>query len=249
MIETLKKVIKKPEKLFEYKNKLKLKCLLLLRDSITTDHISPAGKISRTSPASKYLKSHGVKPRDFNSYGSRRGNHLVMARGTFANVRIKNVLANGVEGPFTRVSKESEDLVSIYEGAEHHKFKKLLVIAGREYGSGSSRDWAAKGPQLQGVQAVIAVSYERIHRSNLIGMGILPLEFTNNQDAETLKLTGWEKYKIYVKKLGVKSLVKVKTDSGIEFQCLARIDTDVELQYLYSGGILVHVMKKFLADA
>lgn len=249
MIDTLKSVIKKPEKLFEYKKKLKLKCLLLLRDSITTDHISPAGKISRTSPASKYLQSHGVKPRDFNSYGSRRGNHEVMARGTFANVRIKNVLANGVEGPFTRVSEKSEELVSVYEGAEHHKFKKLLVIAGREYGSGSSRDWAAKGPQLQGVQAVIAVSYERIHRSNLIGMGILPLEFTNGQDAVSLKLTGWEKYKIYVKNLGVKSLVKVKTNTGIEFECLARIDTDVELQYLYSGGILVHVMKKFLANA
>jgi aconitate hydratase len=247
MIYKLQSSLKNAHKFFEYKKKLKLKCLLYLSDSITTDHISPAGKISRMSPASTYLQSLGVKPRDFNSYGTRRGNHEVMARGTFANVRIKNILAGGVEGPFTKVKKSSEDVVSVYEGAEAKKFKNLLVIAGKEYGSGSSRDWAAKGPKLQGVKAVIAKSYERIHRSNLVGMGILPLEFEEGQDATTLGLTGWETYKFYLKDLGVKSRVKVKTSTGIKFYCLARVDTDVELEYLQAGGILVHVMKKILA--
>jgi aconitate hydratase len=248
MVKKLKPVLKNAQKFFEYKNKLKLSCLLLLGDSITTDHISPAGKISRTSPASKYLQSHDVKPKDFNSYGTRRGNHEVMCRGTFANVRITNKLAEGVEGPFTKISKGDENVVSIYEGAEAKKFKNLLVVAGKEYGSGSSRDWAAKGPQLMGVKAVIAESYERIHRSNLIGMGILPLEFTNGQSGESLGLTGWEKFKLQLKGLGVKSTVVVTTDTGVTFECLARVDTDVEMQYLQSGGILVHVMKKILAE-
>ena len=247
MLVKLKSTLKNAHKFFEYKKKMKLRCLLLLSDSITTDHISPAGKISRTSPASKYLQSLGVRPKDFNSYGTRRGNHEVMARGTFANVRIKNQLTGGVEGPFTKVSPDAEDLVSIYDGAEAKGFKNLLVIAGKEYGTGSSRDWAAKGPQLQGVKVVIAESYERIHRSNLIGMGILPLEFEKGQGAKSLGLTGWEKYKFYLKNLGVKSRVKVKTSTGVEFFCLARVDTDVELEYLQAGGILVHVMKKILA--
>ena len=247
MIKKLQSNLKNAHKFFEYKKKMKLKCLLFLSDSITTDHISPAGKISRTSPASRYLQNLGVKPKDFNSYGTRRGNHEVMARGTFANVRIKNILTGGIEGPFTKISKDSEDIVSVYDGAEAKKFKNLLVIAGKEYGSGSSRDWAAKGPKLQGVKAVIAVSYERIHRSNLVGMGILPLEFEEGQNAETLGLTGWETYKFYLKGLGVKSRVKVKTSTGIKFYCVARVDTDVELEYLQAGGILVHVMKKILA--
>ena len=247
MIRKLGSSLKNAHKFFEYKKKLKLRCLLFLSDSITTDHISPAGKISRSSPASKYLQSLGVKPRDFNSYGTRRGNHEVMARGTFANVRIKNILTGGVEGPFTRLNPETEDLVSVFDGAQARKFKNLLVIAGKEYGTGSSRDWAAKGPKLQGVKVVIAESYERIHRSNLVGMGILPLEFEEGQNAKTLGLTGWESYKFYLKDLGVKSRVKVKTSSGVEFYCTSRVDTDVELEYLQAGGILVHVMKKILA--
>src|SRR5205085_10893331 len=169
--------------------------LALLGDSITTDHISPAGSIKKDGPAGKYLVEHGVQPKDFNSYGSRRGNHEVMVRGTFANVRLRNLLAPGTEGGVTRHLPNGEAM-SIFDAAEKYAAEKvpLFVIAGKEYGSGSSRDWAAKGPLLLGVRAVIAESYERIHRSNLVGMGILPLQFLAGQNASSLGLTGEEVY-------------------------------------------------------
>src|SRR5262249_42212716 len=170
---------------------LDARVLAVLGDSVTTDHISPAGSIPVDSPAGKYLIAHGVKPHEFNSYGARRGNHEVMARGTFANIRLKNMLAPGTEGNWTSHPPDGERM-SIYDAAVKYREEgvPLLVIAGKEYGSGSSRDWAAKGPRLQGVRAVLAESYERIHRSNLVGMGILPLEFKAGENREALALTG-----------------------------------------------------------
>ncbi len=169
--------------------------LAVLGDSVTTDHISPAGSIKANGPAGKYLAEHGVKPADFNSYGSRRGNHEVMVRGTFANVRLRNKLAPGTEGGVTRLLPEGEQM-SIFDASVKYAERKvpLVILAGKEYGSGSSRDWAAKGPNLLGVRAVIAESFERIHRSNLVGMGILPLQFEEGQNAESLGLTGEETY-------------------------------------------------------
>src|SRR5207248_7258035 len=166
-------------------------------DSITTDHISPAGSIRKTSPAGTYLMEQGVEPKDFNSYGSRRGNHEVMVRGTFANVRLKNLLAPGTEGPVTLHLPDGAQM-TIYDASVQYQAEKvpLLIIAGKEYGSGSSRDWAAKGPRLLGVHAVIAESYERIHRSNLVGMGILPLQFVPGENAESLKLSGEEVFEV-----------------------------------------------------
>ena len=171
--------------------------LAVLGDSVTTDHISPAGNIKANGPAGKYLAEHGVKPADFNSYGSRRGNHEVMVRGTFANVRLRNKLAPGTEGGVTRLLPEGEQM-SIFDASVKYAERgvPLIILAGKEYGSGSSRDWAAKGPKLLGVRAVIAESYERIHRSNLVGMGILPLQFAAGQNAESLGLTGEETYDI-----------------------------------------------------
>src|SRR5690606_39260849 len=171
--------------------------LALLGDSVTTDHISPAGSIRKDSPAGQYLMERGVEPRDFNSYGSRRGNHEVMVRGTFANVRIRNRMAPGTEGGFTTYVPTGE-VMSIYDASVRYQQDgtPLIVIAGKEYGSGSSRDWAAKGPQLQGVRAVIAESFERIHRSNLVGMGILPLQFMDGENAETLGISGFETFDI-----------------------------------------------------
>jgi aconitate hydratase len=225
--------------------------LAKLGDSVTTDHISPAGSIKADSPAGEYLRAHGVEKRDFNSYGSRRGNHEVMIRGTFANIRLRNQLVPGVEGGYTRNHLTGEQ-ASIYDAAQDYAGAgvPLVVLAGKEYGSGSSRDWAAKGTALLGVKAVIAESYERIHRSNLIGMGVLPLQYPDGQTADSLGLTGTETFAFS----GVTALndgstpatVKVSTDTGIEFDAVVRIDTPGEADYYRHGGILQYVLRKML---
>jgi aconitate hydratase len=230
--------------------------LAILGDSVTTDHISPAGSIKKDSPAGKYLIEHGVKPADFNSYGSRRGNHEVMVRGTFANVRLRNKLVPNLEGGFTRHFPDGQEM-SIFDASMKYQAERvpLLIIAGKEYGSGSSRDWAAKGPRLLGVQAVIAESYERIHRSNLVGMGILPLQFVPGENAESLSLTGEEVFEITGigellrdfaagRRVTVKATANGKTR---EFQALVRIDTPQEAQYYSNGGILPFVLRQLLA--
>lgn len=226
--------------------------LVRVDDSVTTDHISPAGSIAKESPAGKYLIEQGIDPKDFNSYGARRGNHEVMMRGTFANVRLKNMLAPGTEGGWTRHLPDGEK-VSIFEAAMKYQRERvpLLVLAGKEYGSGSSRDWAAKGPALLGVKAVVAESYERIHRSNLIGMGILPLEFEKGQNRESLGLTGEEVYSIEGisrdLKPGKRLAVLAKGKSGEKkLTVLCRIDTPVELSYYEHGGILPFVLRQLL---
>jgi aconitate hydratase len=228
--------------------------LALLGDSVTTDHISPAGAIKADSPAGKYLRERGVERKDFNSYGSRRGNHEVMIRGTFANIRLRNLLVPGVEGGVTRDFLAGGEQTTIYDAAVHYAEAgvPLVVLAGKEYGSGSSRDWAAKGTMLLGVRAVIAESYERIHRSNLIGMGVLPLQYPAGENAETLGLTGTETFSIS----GVTTLntgetprtVKVTTDTGVEFDAVVRIDTPGEADYYRHGGILQYVLRKMLTS-
>ena len=239
----------------------KARVLAVLGDSVTTDHISPAGSIKKDSPAGKYLQEHGVKPADFNSYGSRRGNHEVMVRGTFANVRLRNKLVS-MEGGFTRHLPTSTEM-SIFDASEKYRTAgiPLVILAGKEYGSGSSRDWAAKGPALLGVRAVIAESYERIHRSNLVGMGVLPLQFPAGQNADSLKLTGEETFEItgirdLVEKFSAGSKVKVRArkaadtadaSSSIEFDALVRIDTPQEALYYANGGILQYVLRQLLA--
>lgn len=225
--------------------------LAKLGDSVTTDHISPASSIKGDSPAGKYLAEHGVPRHEFNSYGSRRGNHEVMIRGTFANIRLRNQLVPGVEGGFT-VNHLTGDQTTIYDASVAYQEAgvPLVILAGKEYGSGSSRDWAAKGTMLLGVRAVIAESYERIHRSNLIGMGVLPLQFPPKTSAESLGLTGAETFTI----TGVTALndgdipgtVKVRTDTGIEFDADVRIDTPGEADYYRHGGILQYVLRKML---
>lgn len=224
------------------------KPLLILGDSITTDHISPAGNIAKTSPAAKFLESHGVEKADFNSYGARRGSHSVMMRGTFANIRIKNEMVAGMEGGFTTNSEGS--IVSVYEGAIENKSHKIpsIVIAGKEYGTGSSRDWAAKGSFLLGVRAVIAESFERIHRSNLVGMGVLPFEFTNGESRQTFGLKGDEKFTIA-------NLENVKPLQEVEMEIMyqdgtkktaklrLRVDTNSELEYIKNGGIMQYVIR------
>jgi aconitate hydratase len=212
-----------------------------LGDSVTTDHISPAGAIKKDSPAGKYLVEHGVEQRGFNSYGSRRGNHEVMMRGTFANIRLRNLLAPGTEGGFT---KKDGEVVSIYDAAMDYAAEgvPLCVLAGREYGSGSSRDWAAKGPRLLGVRFVIAGSYERIHRSNLVGMGVLPLQFPEGESAESLGLTGEESFDLAPLSEGARTLA-VKTSHGVEFEARVRIDTPNEWRYYRHGGILHFVLR------
>jgi aconitate hydratase len=229
--------------------------LAVLGDSVTTDHISPAGSIKKDSPAGKYLQESGVQPADFNSYGSRRGNHEVMVRGTFANVRLRNKMVPNLEGGFTRHLPDGAEM-SIFEASEKYIAEKvpLVILAGKEYGSGSSRDWAAKGPLLLGVRAVIAESYERIHRSNLVGMGILPLQFMPGDTAESLQLTGEEIFAI----AGVRELVeKFASASQLtvhaavngktkEFKALVRIDTPQEAQYYANGGILQYVLRQLL---
>jgi aconitate hydratase len=226
--------------------------LAMLGDSVTTDHISPAGSIGVDTPAGKYLIAHGVQPRDFNSYGARRGNHEVMVRGTFANIRLRNELVPGVEGGFT-IHLPDGERTTIFEAAERYRSEgvPLIVIAGKEYGSGSSRDWAAKGTLLLGVRAVIAESFERIHRSNLVGMGVLPLEFTAGQTRKTLELTGRETYSIEGLAAGVERRQKFKvrvSDGGRtrEFEVLARIDTPEEVEYMRHGGILPYVLRELL---
>ena len=222
--------------------------LALLGDSVTTDHISPAGTIKADSPAGRYLQEHGVSPADFNSYGSRRGNHEVMIRGTFANTRIRNKLVPGVEGGFTAHQPSGEQL-SIYDAAMRYADEgvPLVILAGKEYGSGSSRDWAAKGTKMLGVRAVIAESYERIHRSNLIGMGVVPLQFLPGQSAESLGLTGGETFEIRgLADFTVGSRATVKADDK-EFEALVRLDTPKEVEYLRHGGILPFVLRRLLA--
>jgi aconitate hydratase len=226
--------------------------LAVLGDSVTTDHISPAGSIPVDSPAGKYLVSNGVKPHDFNSYGARRGNHEVMVRGTFANIRLRNQLAPGTEGGWT-LFVPGGDKMSIYDAAVKYREAgvALVVLAGKEYGSGSSRDWAAKGTRLLGVRAVIGESYERIHRSNLIGMGVLPLEFKHGETRESLGLTGHETFEIEgVAALAPRKdiLVRVKSDNGKErqFTATARVDTPEEVSYYRHGGILQYVLRQML---
>jgi len=232
--------------------------LAVLGDSVTTDHISPAGSIKKDSPAGKYLLEHGVLPADFNSYGSRRGNHEVMVRGTFANVRLRNKMVPDVEGGFTKHLPDGAQM-TIFEASEKYIAQgvPLVILAGKEYGSGSSRDWAAKGPRLLGVSAVIAESYERIHRSNLVGMGILPLQFLSGETAETLGLTGDEVFDItgiaaLIEKFSSGTRVKVRAKSGSgtkQFEAILRIDTPQEALYYANGGILQYVLRQLLAGS
>ncbi len=227
--------------------------LALLGDSITTDHISPAGSIKKDSPAGKYLIEHGVDPKDFNSYGARRGNHEVMMRGTFANVRLRNQLAPGTEGGWTTYQPGGE-VMTIYDASVKYREAgvPLLVIAGKEYGSGSSRDWAAKGTLLLGVKAVIAESFERIHRSNLVNMGVLPLQFDGGVSAQTLGLTGRERYELtgIERSLRPGATISVRAiaedGSAIGFSAIARIDTPEELVAFRHGGILPYVLRQLV---
>jgi aconitate hydratase len=227
--------------------------LCLLGDSVTTDHISPAGAIRPDSPAGRYLTGHDIQPRDFNSYGSRRGNHEVMIRGTFANIRLRNRLAPGTEGGYTRHLPGGEQM-TIYDAAQRYASDgvPLLVIAGMEYGSGSSRDWAAKGTALLGVRAVLAVSFERIHRSNLIGMGVLPLQFAPGEDAGSLGLTGEETYSVGGL-AGADEVPRTVTVTAAEpgrtreFSATVRIDTPAEAAYYRHGGILPYVLRHLAA--
>jgi aconitate hydratase len=241
--------------------------LALLGDSVTTDHISPAGSIPKDSPAGKYLIALGVNPPDFNSYGARRGNHEVMVRGTFANIRLRNQLAPGTEGGWTlylssyNAATASPDaapggeLMSIYDASVRYQAAgvPLIVLAGKEYGSGSSRDWAAKGTLLLGVRAVIAESFERIHRSNLVNMGVLPLQFKEGESAAALKLTGHEVYDIAVADLKPRSMINVRVQplqgSAYVIEAAVRIDTPEELTAFRHGGILPYVLRQLLEKA
>ncbi|MGH3324627.1 MAG: aconitate hydratase, partial [Streptomyces sp.] len=227
--------------------------LAKLGDSVTTDHISPAGAIKADTPAGQYLTEHSVARRDFNSYGSRRGNHEVMIRGTFANIRLRNEIAEGTEGGYTRDFTQPDAPVAfIYDASQNYQSQgiPLVVLAGKEYGSGSSRDWAAKGTALLGVKAVIAESYERIHRSNLIGMGVLPLQFPAGQTAASLGLSGEETFSFAgitaLNDGGVPETVKVSTETGVEFDATLRIDTPGEADYYRNGGIMQYVLRSLL---
>jgi aconitate hydratase len=224
------------------------RCLVKVGDSVTTDHISPAGEIALDSPAGEYLQARGVSRQDFNSYGSRRGNHEVMMRGTFANVRLRNQLAPGTEGSWTTCFLNGERM-SIFAAAEAYRAADvpLLVLAGSEYGTGSSRDWAAKGPSLLGVRVVIARSYERIHRSNLVGMGILPLQYPEGESAESLGLSGEEAFSIGAVAAGDREIeVRAVAPDGGEtrFPAVIRIDTPNEFAYFQNGGILHYVLRR-----
>jgi len=229
------------------------RALAVLGDSVTTDHISPAGSIAIDSPAGQYLIDHGVAPKDFNSYGARRGNHEVMMRGTFANVRLRNQMAPGTEGGWT-VHLPDKTQTTIYEAAMQYRNEgvPLVVLAGKEYGSGSSRDWAAKGPRLLGIEAVIAESFERIHRSNLVGMGVLPLQFRAGENAATLGLTGFETFDIDGIAGGIEPgmlvRIRARAENGEEksFQAVTRIDTPYEVQYYQHGGILQYVLRQLI---
>jgi aconitate hydratase len=223
--------------------------LAILGDSVTTDHISPAGNIKADSPAGKYLEAHGVDRKDFNSYGSRRGNHEVMIRGTFANIRLKNLLLDGVEGGYTRNFLDGGAQSTIYDASVSYQSAgiPLVILAGKEYGSGSSRDWAAKGTALLGVRVVIAQSFERIHRSNLIGMGVLPLQFRDGESAQTLGLTGEESFTVTgiaaLNHSGVPKEVEV-TAGEKKFTAIVRIDTPGEADYYRHGGIMQYVLRQ-----
>jgi aconitate hydratase len=227
--------------------------LALLGDSVTTDHISPAGSFNEKSPAGKYLLSLGVQKKDFNQYGARRGNHEIMMRGTFANIRLKNLLVPGTEGGVT-LHPSSKEPISIFDAAMKYKQDNtpLIILAGKEYGSGSSRDWAAKGPALLGVRAVIAESFERIHRSNLVGMGVLPLQFLDGQSYKMLGLTGFEQFEIGGIAVDLKPskqlTVKATAANGIvkTFVVTCRIDTPNEVDYYRHGGILQYVLRSLL---
>jgi aconitate hydratase len=230
------------------------RALAMLGDSITTDHISPAGNIPASSPAGKWLVEHGVEKKDFNSYGARRGNHEVMMRGTFANIRLRNEMAPGTEGGWT-ATETGGQAQFIYDASMAYQKAgtPLVIIAGKEYGTGSSRDWAAKGTVLLGVRAVIAESFERIHRSNLVGMGVLPLEFTNGDTRQSLGLTGFETFEI----VGLDANLKPKATLTVraaardgatkEFKAVARIDTPEEMNYYRHGGILPYVLRQLVA--
>lgn len=231
--------------------------LAKLGDSVTTDHISPAGAIKPDTPAGRYLRHHGIERKDFNSYGSRRGNHEVMIRGTFANIRLRNQLAPGTEGGYTRDftqgDGENAPVTFIYDAAQNYATQQtpLIVLGGKEYGSGSSRDWAAKGTALLGVRAVIAESFERIHRSNLIGMGVLPLQFPQGYTADSLGLTGEETFSIVgvteLNRGSVPETVHVTTNTGININADVRIDTPGEADYYRNGGILQYVLRQLIA--
>jgi aconitate hydratase len=223
-------------------------------DSVTTDHISPAGAIKKTSPAGQFLEESGVAPDDFNSYGSRRGNDRVMTRGTFANVRIKNLMVPGVEGGVTRHQPDGETM-SIYDASMKYQAAgtPLIIFAGQEYGTGSSRDWAAKGTRLLGVKAVVAQSFERIHRSNLCGMGVLPLQFPEGVSAQSLKLDGSETFDVLgladdIKPMSDVTLVIHRAGGATEKLIVrSRIDTSIEVDYFRHGGILPFVLRQLLA--
>jgi aconitate hydratase len=231
------------------------RCLVLLGDSVTTDHISPAGAIPKDSPAAEYLREHGVEQRAFNSYGARRGNHEVMMRGTFGNIRLRNALAGGKEGGYTTHLPSGEPM-SIYDASMRYQEDgvPLVALVGAEYGSGSSRDWAAKGTLLLGIKAVIARSYERIHRSNLVGMGVLPLEHRAGESAETLGLTGRETFSIEGIAAGlsprqVLTVVATREDGGaVEFEVVARLDGPADVEYYRLGGILPMVLRQMVAS-
>jgi aconitate hydratase len=237
------------------------RALGIFGDSVTTDHISPAGSIKKSSPAGKYLMEHGVTPENFNSYGSRRGNDRIMTRGTFANVRIKNLMVPGTEGGVTRSfaagASGAGETVSIFDAsmAYQKEGKPLVVIAGQEYGTGSSRDWAAKGTALLGVKAVIAQSFERIHRSNLVGMGVLPLQFKEGVNAQSLKLDGTETYDVVGLGPGLKpqqdlTLRMTRANGAVEnIAVRCRIDTPIEIDYYQHGGILPFVLRQLLRTA
>jgi aconitate hydratase len=229
------------------------RCLVMVGDSITTDHISPAGSIKPDSPAGRYLIEHGVQQRDFNSYGARRGNHEVMLRGTFANIRLRNAMAPGTEGPWT-THLPSGGVTTIYDAALRYRDEgvPLVVLAGKEYGSGSSRDWAAKGPSLLGVRAVVAESYERIHRSNLVGMGVLPLQYADGASAASLGLSGRERFDVrglQDVRPGRRLRVDARDDDGrtVSFDTIVRIDGAAELEYYRAGGILRMVLRHLIA--
>jgi aconitate hydratase len=230
------------------------RALAVLGDSVTTDHISPAGNISRASPAARYLVEQGVKPVDFNQYGARRGNHEVMMRGTFANIRLRNLLVPGTEGGVT-VHVPSGEQMSIFDAAMKYKSEgtPLVVLAGKEYGTGSSRDWAAKGTMLLGVKAVVAESFERIHRSNLIGMGVLPLQFKDGESAQSLGLTGKESFEIFGLNGGAAKMVTVvatpASGAPVKFEVRVRIDTPKEREYYQHGGILQYVIRQLASTS
>jgi aconitate hydratase len=235
------------------KNVNDAKVLLLMGDSVTTDHISPAGAIPETYPAGKYLIAKKVAPQDFNSYGSRRGNHDVMMRGTFGNIRIKNRMMGEKEGSYTIKYPEGREMF-VYDAATEYQAQNipLVVLGGKEYGAGSSRDWAAKGASLLGIRAVITQSYERIHRSNLVGMGVLPLVFKKSESWESLGLDGSEAFFISgVEDMTPRKVLQVravkKDGREIKFEAAARLDTDIDVEYFENGGILPYVLRKMLS--